>query len=144
MSDENRRLIDGLNAMSKSGFDTNFQPEYLEASGDRIRMRWTVGPNLHQPMGIVHGGAYCSVIESVASIGASIWLGDRGHVVGVNNNTDFLRATREGVLEAVGEPVHQGRTQQIWRVRITNADGKLVAQGQVRLQNIADTAHLGN
>lgn len=144
MSDANQQTVDHLNQMVAAGFDSNFQPEYLEASGDRIRLRWIAGPGLHQPMGIVHGGAYCSVIESVASIGGSLWLGDRGHVVGVNNNTDFLRATREGVLEAVGEPVHRGRTQQIWRVTITNEDGKLVAQGQVRLQNIVDTAHLGN
>ncbi len=144
MTDTNQQMLDELTKMGKAGFDSNFAPEYLEASGDRIRVRWTAGPGLHQPMGIVHGGAYCSVIENVASIGASIWLGDRGHVVGVNNNTDFLRATREGVLEAVGEPVHRGRTQQIWRVTITNADGKLVAQGQVRLQNIVDTAQLGN
>lgn len=144
MIDASQQTLEDLNKMVNAGFDGIFQPEYLEASGDRMHVRWTASPALHQPMGIVHGGAYCSVIESVASIGGSLWLGDRGHVVGVNNNTDFLRATREGVLEAVGEPIHRGRTQQIWRVTITNAEGKLVAQGQVRLQNIVDTAHLGN
>ncbi len=56
----------------------------------------------------MHGGVHCAVIESVASIAASLWLGDKGHVVGVNNNTDFLRASREGTLYAEANPVHRG------------------------------------
>lgn len=128
--------LDALNRMNAGSFDQNFGTEFLEASGDRVRVRVTMGPHLHQPHGIVHGGVYCAIIESVASIGASIWLGDRGRVVGVNNSTDFLRAVSEGQLEAVGEPVHRGRSQQLWRVTITDAQDRLVAQGQVRLQNL--------
>lgn len=113
-------------------------------SPDRVRAQWTVTPDLQQPAGIQHGGVYCSVIESVASAAGTVWLGGRGHVVGVNNNTDFLRATREGTLTAEASPVHRGRTQQLWEVRITDEQDRLVSKGQVRLANITDTGRLGN
>ncbi|SCF32791.1 uncharacterized domain 1-containing protein [Micromonospora mirobrigensis] len=107
-----------------------------EVSGDRVVIRWQVRPELHQPFGIQHGGVYCSVVETAASIGGSLWLGERGRVVGVSNQTDFLRAVRDGELTAVGTPVHRGRSQQLWLVEITDADERLVARGQVRLQNL--------
>ncbi|MFG1714832.1 PaaI family thioesterase [Micromonospora sp. NPDC049203] len=107
-----------------------------EVSGDRVVIRWKVRPELHQPYGIQHGGVYCSVVETAASIGGALWLGDKGNVVGVSNQTDFLRAVRDGELTAVGTPVHRGRSQQLWLVEIADADGRLVARGQVRLQNL--------
>ncbi|MGV9369506.1 PaaI family thioesterase [Micromonospora tulbaghiae] len=107
-----------------------------EVSGDRVVIRWKVRPELHQPYGIQHGGVYCSVVETAASIGGALWLGDKGNVVGVSNQTDFLRAVRDGELTAVGTPVHRGRSQQLWLVEITDADARLVARGQVRLQNL--------
>ncbi|MFD4367558.1 PaaI family thioesterase [Rhodococcus sp. NPDC058521] len=126
------------------GFDGVIGLVYTEITTDRVRAEWTVAPSLHQPAGIQHGGVYCSVVESVASIAGTAWIGRRGHVVGVNNNTDFIRATREGTLTAEGLPIHRGRTQQLWEVRITDERQRLVAKGQVRLANIADTAAIGN
>ncbi len=114
--------------------------ELDEVTGDRVTIRWQVRPELHQPYGIQHGGVYCSVVETAASLGGARWLGDRGHVVGVSNQTDFLRAVREGELTAVGTPVHRGRSQQLWQVEITDADARLVARGQVRLQNLYPAA----
>lgn len=125
------------------GFDALLGLEYLELGPDQARAIWTVTPNLHQPNGIQHGGVYCAVIESVASTAGARWLGTRGHVVGVNNSTDFLRATREGALTAVATPAFRGRTQQLWGVDITDEQGRTVATGKVRLANISDTAHLG-
>jgi uncharacterized protein (TIGR00369 family) len=86
----------------------------------------------------VHGGVFCTVVESAASIGASAAVADRGQfAVGVNNNTDFVRPMTAGRLDVVAEPVQQGRTLQLWQVHLTRADdGKLVARGQVRLQNV--------
>ena len=61
--------------------------------------------------------------------------------MGVANSTDFLRPHREGRLRVVATPIQQGRTQQLWQVEISRPeDGKLVARGQVRLQNIAATS----
>jgi uncharacterized protein (TIGR00369 family) len=77
-------------------------------------------------------------VESSASVGAAAWFGERGRVVGVSNSTDFFRAVTEGELTATAVPVHRGRSQQVWRVTIKDEQDRLVAQGQVRLQNLAD------
>jgi uncharacterized protein (TIGR00369 family) len=112
--------------------------EFTEVTGDRVVGQWKAGEPLHQPYGIVHGGAHCGVVETLASIGAAVWLGGKGKVVGVNNSTDFYRAVREGQLVSVATPVHRGRSQQVWVVETHDEDGKLVSRGQVRLQNLTD------
>jgi 1,4-dihydroxy-2-naphthoyl-CoA hydrolase len=92
----------------------------------------------HQPWGQVHGGLYTTVVETFATTGAFEAIKDRGErAVGVANSTDFLRPHSSGRLDVVAVPVHQGRTQQLWQVEIRRpGDGKLVARGQVRLQNV--------
>jgi uncharacterized protein (TIGR00369 family) len=112
-----------------------------DASADHATGRIVITENHHQPYGVVHGGVYCTLIETLASTGGALWAMDNGMagVVGVNNQTDFIRATREGVLIGEATPIHRGRTQQLWQVAVTReADGKLAARGQVRLQNIKD------
>lgn len=104
-------------------------------SPDRVEGHVEVGPQHHQPYGIVHGGVYCSMVETLASVAAAMRVLADGKVcVGVSNTTDFLRATREGRLTGVATPLHVGRLQQLWQVEITREDGKVAARGQVRLQ----------
>ena len=112
--------------------------EVTEISGTRVAGHVDVGPTQHTPWGVVHGGLYCTVVESAASIGASTAVVDRGQfAVGVNNNTDFLRPMTAGRLDVVAEPIQEGRTLQLWLVTLSRADdGKPVARGQVRLQNV--------
>src|ERR1700710_209472 len=109
-----------------------------EATGTRVTGVIDLGPDQHTPWGVVHGGVYCTAIESAASIGASAAVADRGQFsVGVNNSTDFLRPMTSGRLDVVAEPIQQGRTLQLWLVTLTRADdGKIVGRGQVRLQNV--------
>jgi 1,4-dihydroxy-2-naphthoyl-CoA hydrolase len=114
--------------------------EFVEATGDRVVASWEAGEPLHQPYGIVHGGAHCGVVETLASVGAAIWFGDRGKVVGVNNSTDFYRAVSEGRLTSTATPVHQGRSQQVWQVETRDDEDRMVSRGQVRLQNLAGPA----
>jgi 1,4-dihydroxy-2-naphthoyl-CoA hydrolase len=92
----------------------------------------------HQPWGVVHGGLYTTVIETFATAGAYEAVKDRGQqAVGVTNITDFVRPHRSGRLAVEANAIHQGRSQQLWQVEITRIeDHKLVARGQVRLQNI--------
>ena len=110
--------------------------EFTEISGDKVVATWSAEPKLHQPYGIVHGGVHCSLVETLASIGAALWLGDEGKVVGVNNNTDFYRAVRSGTLTSTALPLHRGRSQQVWLVETVDEHGKVAARGQVRLQNL--------
>jgi 1,4-dihydroxy-2-naphthoyl-CoA hydrolase len=126
------------------GFEAPFDNElglvFTELSPDRARAQLEVQPKLLQPMGIVHGGVYCSMVESMASVAAHTWLSVNGGgaVVGVNNNTDFLRAISGGTVYGTATPVHRGRRQQLWLVTIADSDDRVVARGQVRLQNLEE------
>ena len=119
-------------------FDAELGLTYTEVTPDGIKAELTVKPTLLQPMGIVHGGVWCAVVESLASVSAYVWLSANGggNVVGVNNNTDFLRAVTEGTVYAMSEPVHRGRRQQLWLVTIRDDRERVIARGQVRLQNL--------
>ncbi|WP_343602621.1 PaaI family thioesterase [Mycobacterium sp.] len=119
-------------------FDNEIGLVFTALSPDGARAQLEVTPKLLQPMGIVHGGVYCTIVESMASTAAYTWLAANGggSVVGVNNNTDFLRAISTGTVYGAAEPLHRGRRQQLWLVAVTDADGRLVARGQVRLQNL--------
>lgn len=110
--------------------------EFTEVTSAHAIARWTLRAQLHQPFGIVHGGAHAAVVETVGSIGALHHLDGAGHAVGVNNNTDFYRPVSKGVLTAEGVPVHQGRSQQVWQVDIRDERGRLISRGILRLHNI--------
>jgi 1,4-dihydroxy-2-naphthoyl-CoA hydrolase len=119
-------------------FDELLGLTFTEVTPDGIKAELNVRPELLQPMGIVHGGVYCSVIESIASTSAYLWLSEHGggNVVGVNNSTDFLRAISSGTVYASSEPIHRGRRQQLWLVTIRDEKDRIIARGQVRLQNL--------
>jgi uncharacterized protein (TIGR00369 family) len=125
-----------LTAFAASLFEGHIGLQFLELESERVRASLTISPPLRQASGVTHGGVYCSMVESVASVGATMPLNGKGYAVGVNNNTDFLRATRDGILTAEATPVFRGRQQQLWRVVIKDGDGRQCAQGHVRLQNV--------
>jgi uncharacterized protein (TIGR00369 family) len=120
-------------------FDHELGLVFDDLGPDGACARLEIQEKLLQPTGIVHGGVYCSIVESMASLSAYLWLSQNGggNVVGVNNNTDFLRAVSSGTVFAVSTPVHRGRRQQLWLVTITDDRDRIVARGQVRLQNLA-------
>jgi 1,4-dihydroxy-2-naphthoyl-CoA hydrolase len=111
--------------------------EFEEVGSTRVQGSIAADERHHQPWGLVHGGLYTTAIESFATIGAYEAVKDRGQqAVGVSNVTDFLRPHRTGRLQVAAVPIQQGRTQQLWQVEIRRPDGKLIARGQVRLQNV--------
>jgi 1,4-dihydroxy-2-naphthoyl-CoA hydrolase len=128
--------------MSTSDFMRLIEIEFEERGPTRVVGSIAADERHHQPWGLVHGGLYTTAIESFATTGAFEAVKDRGmQAVGVSNQTDFVRPHRSGRLEVVATAVHQGRTQQLWQVEIRRPeDQKLVARGQVRLQNIEAAA----
>ena len=106
----------------------------VEASADRVVATLEVSERHHQGYGIVHGGVYCSVVETLASIGAALHASRHGSAVaGLENSTSFIRSVREGKVTATATPITRGRRSQLWQVEILTEDGKLVATGKVRL-----------
>jgi len=106
-----------------------------KATVDEVRAEMTVGPEHLQGYGIVHGGVHCGLIESLASIGAALVALPRNQsVVGLENNTSFVRAVRTGArLHAVSTPITRGRRTQIWEARVLDDQERIVAAGRVRL-----------
>jgi uncharacterized protein (TIGR00369 family) len=135
-----------IHTNSSGGFDHLIGVDIEEAGPDRCVVSLEIDDRHHQPYGIVHGGIYCTLVESAASIGGAVHAMEQGipGAVGVSNTTDFFRSHRTGRIRAVATPIHQGRSQQVWVVEITrDDDGALLARGQVRLHNLTDPATIG-
>lgn len=108
-----------------------------ELSGALVTGYIELSEEHHTPWGIVHGGVYATAIESAASIGASLAVREQGMVaVGLTNTTHFLRSITSGRAYIRAQPLSQGRTQQLWQVDVKDSAGKLLAHGEVRLQNV--------
>jgi 1,4-dihydroxy-2-naphthoyl-CoA hydrolase len=119
------------------GFDAAVGTVLDELTRDKVVAHVDLGPQHHQPFGIVHGGVYCSIVELIGSLIGSLNAPEGKVVVGVNNNTHFLASMSEGRVIATGTPISRGRTQQLWNIDIVReSDARLVATGQLRLQAI--------
>jgi 1,4-dihydroxy-2-naphthoyl-CoA hydrolase len=114
------------------------------ATKDEVRCELTVGPQHLQGYGIVHGGVHCGIIETLSSMGAYLFARERGqHVVGLENNTSFIRAVRAGEkLHAVAKPVTRGRQTQVWQAQVLDEQDRLVATGRVRLLCLSEDQSL--
>lgn len=101
--------------------------EILEASPDKVVATMPVQPKVHQPFGLLHGGASVALAETIASIGAFLSVADQGMVaVGLEINANHLRGVRDGIVTATATPIHKGRTTQVWSIEIKNEEGKMV------------------
>lgn len=123
------------------GWDSALGIQVEELTPTRVVAFVDIDERHQQPYGIVHGGVWASIVESVGSHGAAFAAREitgEMAVVGIANTTDFLRPHRRGRVRATGTPVFTGRTQQLWLVEIERvSDGKLLARGQLRLQNLS-------
>jgi len=106
--------------------------ELIQATASEVLAEWTVAERHLQPMGLVHGGVYASVVESCCSIGAVLAAPPGKQVVGVENHTSFLRPVRSGRLRARAVALHAGRQAQLWECAITDEADRLVATGRLR------------
>jgi 1,4-dihydroxy-2-naphthoyl-CoA hydrolase len=103
------------------GFDRLYGLEFLHCSDTEVRARVTVRDDLKQPAGLVHGGVYASMAESMASFGTALGVFEQGEqAMGLSNSTSFLRPVTEGVVHACATRVHRGRTTWVWDVRFSD------------------------
>lgn len=109
-----------------------------EVTTTTLRGHADLGDDHLTAWGTVHGGVYASIVESAGGAGAGFAVADRGQIaVGVHNGTDFLRASNGGRVDVTAEALFQGRSQQLWDVVVRQSEtGKVLARGQLRLQNV--------
>jgi 1,4-dihydroxy-2-naphthoyl-CoA hydrolase len=108
--------------------------EITEAGRERVVATMPVGPRVHQPFGLLHGGASVALAETVASTAAWMNVDQAAEiVVGIEINANHLRAKREGVVTATATPLHVGRRTQVWDVRIADEEGRVVCASRCTL-----------
>jgi uncharacterized protein (TIGR00369 family) len=103
------------------GFDRLYGLELLECSETDVRAQVKVRDEVKQPVGLVHGGVYASMAESMASLATAVAVSDRGEMaMGLSNYTSFLRPVTSGTVHAHATRVHRGRTTWVWDVRFSD------------------------
>jgi 1,4-dihydroxy-2-naphthoyl-CoA hydrolase len=113
---------DRIGAVIGSAIPMSFE----EVTKERVVMTMRVGPHIHQPFGVLHGGASMVLAESAASIGAILNAPAGMIAVGQEINANHIRPKSGGVVRAVAEPVHVGRTTQVWTIEIRDEAEKLI------------------
>jgi 1,4-dihydroxy-2-naphthoyl-CoA hydrolase len=110
------------------GFDALYGLEILSADADTVTGVVSVRDELKQPAGLVHGGVYASIADSLASLGTAFQVMPDGKVaMGLGNHTSFMRPITQGKIHGAASVLHRGRTTWVWDVRITDDHGRLCA-----------------
>ncbi len=102
-------------------------------SRERVVMSLAVDERVHQPYGVLHGGASVALAESAASVGANLNCAEGFVALGQEINANHLRPMRSGTLRAVAVPLHRGRRSQVWSVEMRDGEGRLVCVSRCTL-----------
>lgn len=134
-------IIAKFNATHKDSVVGMLGIKLVEATKDKIVATMSITPLHHQPMGYLHGGISLLLAETVASWGSILNINtDQQMALGLEINANHLRPKRDGVLTAIGTPLHRGRTTHVWDIRITDESDKLVCISRC---TVAVVDHLG-
>jgi 1,4-dihydroxy-2-naphthoyl-CoA hydrolase len=124
----------GFNVPLEQSLDGTLGFEMLEVGDDHARSRARVGNHLKQPYGLVHGGVYAAMAESLASIATAMAVQPDGNIaVGLSNHTSFMRPVIDGHVNAAARRVHRGSTTWVWEVELSDDEGRLCALSRVTM-----------
>ena len=121
-------MIDAQFPLQMTGFDAFYGLELESVNEEEVRAHVIVRDELKQPGGLVHGGVFASIAESIASL--ATWAAVKAEGMsaqGLSNQTSFLRPITEGTIHAHARRRHRGRTTWVWEVDITDDEGRLCA-----------------
>jgi 1,4-dihydroxy-2-naphthoyl-CoA hydrolase len=111
-----------------AGFDRLYGLEILDFNDEEVRAQVKVRDELRQPAGLVHGGVFASIAETIASMGTWMAVHEQGKTAqGLSNQTSFLRPIVDGTIHATARRRHKGRTTWVWEVDITDDQDRLCA-----------------
>ncbi|HXC19076.1 MAG TPA: PaaI family thioesterase [Acidimicrobiales bacterium] len=108
--------------------------EIVSVTPEKVVMQVEVGPKVHQPYGILHGGVSALMAEGAASIGGAVSVGPGEIVVGTELNCSHLRSMSSGTLTATATPVRKGRTVHVWAIDLTDEAGRMICVARCTLQ----------
>lgn len=124
----NQEILSACNEMCKGTLMETLEIEFIDVGEDYLVARMPVTPKVHQPDGVLHGGASVALAESVGSAGAFVFLNSRDIIIrGIEIAANHVKSVKEGFVYAKASIVHKGRTTQLWQIRITNEEDDLVS-----------------
>ena len=119
---------------NRGGFNNAMGLTFIKAIPDEFVAEIEIADHHMQPYGLVHGGVYAGMIETMCSTGAALTVWEENKsTVGLENNTSFLKAVRKGSLRCTARPLVKGKRSHVWEARIHDDKNRLVAVGRVRL-----------
>lgn len=128
MKKSKAELLIGCNKMCKGTLMETLDIEFVDITEDTLVARMPVTPKVHQPDGVLHGGASVALAESVGSAGAFVFLNSEEIIIrGIEISANHVKSVRDGYVYAKAKILHKGRTTQLWQIRITNEDDALVS-----------------
>ena len=129
--------LESLNARLGSTIGQSIPMRFEEVAKERVVMTMEVDSRVHQPMGLLHGGASLVLAESAASTGANLHCAPGMVALGQEINANHIRGKRDGTLRATAEPLHVGRTSQVWSIMIRDEQERLVCVSRCTLAVVA-------
>jgi uncharacterized protein (TIGR00369 family) len=125
---DKEKVLKLCNEWSKNTLMQTLEIEYIDAGEDFLVAKMPVNPRVHQPMGLLHGGASAALAESVGSAASIIFINsEKQEVRGIELSANHLRAKREGEIFGTARIIHQGRSIHLWEIKITDEEGKLIS-----------------
>jgi 1,4-dihydroxy-2-naphthoyl-CoA hydrolase len=124
--------IQDLNKLSKGTMAEHLEIEFTEIGSDFIVAKMPVTEKVKQPMGLLHGGASVVLAETLGSVAAYCVIDlEKQHAVGLEINANHIRSVTKGFVFGKATPLHIGKTTQIWEIKITNEQEKLVCVSRI-------------
>lgn len=128
MDEYKEKILKVCNESSKNTMMETLQIEYIDVGEDFLVAKMPVNPAVHQPDGVLHGGAMVALAESVGSTASYIFLdAQKMFVRGIEISANHIKSVKDGEVFAKAIIVHKGRTTQLWEIKITNPEGELIS-----------------
>lgn len=132
MDTTQKEILEKLNSLRKNTLLTTLDIEFTAVGDDFVEARMPVTPKVHQPDGVLHGGATVALAETVGSVASAVLLDNKKYFVrGIEINANHVRSIREGFVIARAEFLHKGRTTQVWDIKIRDEEGNLISASKL-------------
>ena len=128
MDFDKEKILSMCNAFSRNTLMETLEIEFIDAGDDFLVAKMPVNPRIHQPMGLLHGGASVTLAESVGSAASMLFVNpEESEIRGIEISANHLRSKKEGIVFGTAKIIHKGRSLHLWEIKITDEEGKLIS-----------------
>ena len=128
MAYDKEKILSMCNAFSRNTLMETLEIEFIDAGEDFLVAKMPVNPRIHQPMGLLHGGASVALAESVGSAASMLFVNpEESEIRGIEISANHLKSKKEGIVFGTAKIIHKGRSLHLWEIKITDEEGKLIS-----------------